>query len=191
MYAKSFRKIPWKFYFWIFWFPTTRSSLPNVSFCLNRNTLEISHARDWEWVSRLLRFVALVFTSASLSLLRKKASSRVTRAHVRRFSLKRNGKKGVLWQASHENCALKYAAQFLWPSLNMPKIQALKGVVLRTAVGRMGSFTVRFLKLTVVVDYARTFIHLLRIFLLFTCTCSAHKILLKFFWQLVLVRGKR
>lgn len=45
----------------------------------------------------------------------------------------------------------------------MPKIQALKGVVLRTAVGRMGSFTVR---LTVVVDYAGTFIHLLRIFLL-------------------------
>ena len=70
----------------------------------------------------------------------------------------------------------------------MPKIQALKGVVLRTAVGRMGSFTVR---LTVVVDYAGTFIHLLRIFLLFTCTCSVHKILLKFSWQLVLVRGKR
>ena len=50
MYAKSFRKIPWIFYFWIFWYPTTRSF-----FLLNRNTLGISHARDWEWVSRFRR----------------------------------------------------------------------------------------------------------------------------------------
>ena len=38
------------------------------------------------------------------------------------------------------NCALKYAAQFLLPSLTMPNIQALKGVVFAHSSRADGEF---------------------------------------------------
>ena len=55
-------------------------------FLLNRNTPEISHVGGWEWVSRLLQSSLSCSRVPFCPFLRKKASSRVTRAHVRQFS---------------------------------------------------------------------------------------------------------
>lgn len=107
----------------------------------------------------------------------------LVKGHHRRYARSRE----TIFRALSLQKKWEKSACFLSPSLNMPK-SSINGYGFKRNSRADGEV---YRSIPFLGDYAATFIHLLRIFLLFTCTCSVHKILLKFSWPLVLVQGKR